>query len=279
MVVIISHNVNGLRDSIKRRGIFMHNRSKADIVCLQETHSEPNDEKFWSQEFRGNLFFSHGSTNSRGVAILIRQGADVQVRKTVSDHEGRYIGIEFLSQGETFNLNNIYAPNTDTPDFFLEVFRKIEQLNGKRIVTGDFNLTLNTTIDRTSSISSNNNNSAEILKQYMEDTYMTDIWRDRNPDSRSYTYCRNKPRFIGSRLDFFLTEISLNAWIDKTKILPGYRSDHSAVLIELTPYENHRGKGLWRMNGQILYETEYLKLIQNTIEKSTRIRQRLIKTR
>ena len=39
------------------------------IIFLQETHSCTGDEKQWSDEFKGHLYFSHGKTNSCGVAI------------------------------------------------------------------------------------------------------------------------------------------------------------------------------------------------------------------
>ena len=39
------------------------------FIFLQETHSSVKDEKIWNDEFEGQLFFSHGKTNSCGVAI------------------------------------------------------------------------------------------------------------------------------------------------------------------------------------------------------------------
>ena len=39
------------------------------FIFLQETRSSIKDEKVWSDEFEGQLFFSHGKTNSCGVAI------------------------------------------------------------------------------------------------------------------------------------------------------------------------------------------------------------------
>ena len=39
------------------------------FIFLQETHSSVKDEKIWNDEFGGQLVFSHGKTNSCGVAI------------------------------------------------------------------------------------------------------------------------------------------------------------------------------------------------------------------
>lgn len=66
-VKIISHNVNGIRDFVKRRKLFnsYKNRS-ADIICLQEIFSNHRDEKFWSSEWGNQIIFSHGTNNSCG---------------------------------------------------------------------------------------------------------------------------------------------------------------------------------------------------------------------
>ena len=36
---------------------------------MQEIHSSLADEKKWADELKGRIFFSHGKTNSCGVAI------------------------------------------------------------------------------------------------------------------------------------------------------------------------------------------------------------------
>lgn len=68
-------NVNGIQGYLKRRKIFgILKDHKIDIALLQECHSTPENELVWQNEFGGNIFFSHGSSESRGVAILFRRG-------------------------------------------------------------------------------------------------------------------------------------------------------------------------------------------------------------
>ena len=57
----------------------------SSIYFLQETYSEPNDEKFWKKEWGGELFFSHGTKHSKGVRILINPTAQIQVNYSYSD--------------------------------------------------------------------------------------------------------------------------------------------------------------------------------------------------
>ena len=69
---VLSLNVRGIRDQIKRRSIFSYLKvQKANIYFLQETYSERADENIWRKEWGGELFFSHGTKHSKGVCTLI----------------------------------------------------------------------------------------------------------------------------------------------------------------------------------------------------------------
>ena len=268
MVKIITQNVRGLKNKIKRRGIFNRLRENADIVCLQETHSELKNEEEWNLEWHGNNYWSHGSNDSRGVAILVKSTTPIEVLDYVSDNEGRFIILHYTENGQKFILLNLYAPNTDEPRFFMDAFKCLDNYDRKRIIVGDFNTTLNSQIDRYPSSSNNNDKSAEVINKYLEDTLCSDIWRCRNPEKRTYTYQRSKPTHRGSRLDYIIVETSMEAWVSKVEIIPGFRTDHSAVRIDMNPYEIKRGRGMWRLNNQILYETEYVQHINEVLKNS-----------
>ena len=63
---VLSLNVRGIRDQIKRRSIFSYLKDqKANIYFLQETHSQRAHENIWRNEWGGELFFSHGTTHSK----------------------------------------------------------------------------------------------------------------------------------------------------------------------------------------------------------------------
>ena len=68
----ISNNVKGLQNSLKRIKIFEYlknNLHSNGFLFLQETHSSLAEEKKWADELKGTIIFSHGKTNSCGVAI------------------------------------------------------------------------------------------------------------------------------------------------------------------------------------------------------------------
>ena len=78
--IATSSNVRGLGDFKKRREIFYHLHSKNFyIILLQETHSSKQFEKRWKSEWRGQVFYSHGTTNVRGVMTLISRKVKVKI--------------------------------------------------------------------------------------------------------------------------------------------------------------------------------------------------------
>ena len=58
---------------------------------LQETHTIKNCESQWRKEWGSSIMFSHGRTNARGVAVLIRSGLDIAIQHEHCDSKGRLI--------------------------------------------------------------------------------------------------------------------------------------------------------------------------------------------
>ena len=92
---LFSLNVRGIGDEFKRRSIFhwLH-KCHQGIVFLQETHSSIQTEKMWRSEWGSKVLFSHGTSNSRGVAILFPNNIEYTIKKTISDTEGRFLIVE-----------------------------------------------------------------------------------------------------------------------------------------------------------------------------------------
>lgn len=89
---LVSLNVRGMNNFHKRRTIFTWSRKrKADVIFFKETHSQEGSEIQWKNEWGGKILYSHGSPNSCGVMVLIRNKFNCTVKKTVSDPSGRFI--------------------------------------------------------------------------------------------------------------------------------------------------------------------------------------------
>ena len=272
MVKILTQNVRGLKNDVKRRGLFLCTKQKADVICLQEVHSDGSVMKSWENEFKGKIWWSHGMGDARGVCICVQKNVSITVLDSYADSDGRVVAINYKENEEKFTLINVYAPNDDNPKFFVDALKIFKKWDGKRILIGDFNVALNPKIDRSNKDSKNNNKSMEIINKYLEDSLMSDVWRERNPDRKTYTFCRSKPHFIGSRLDYAIVDSSITEWVNKIDIIPGYRTDHSAIVMNIIPFNVDRGRGYWKLNNQVLYELKYLNKINLTIKahESTR---------
>ena len=82
-------NVRGIRDQSKRGSIFSYLKDqKAKFYFLiQETFLEPNDETFWKNEWGSDMFFSHGTSHSRGVRILLHPMMTFQIEYSFRNTE------------------------------------------------------------------------------------------------------------------------------------------------------------------------------------------------
>ena len=111
----ISNNVKGLQAISKRIKIFEYLKNYVTsngFIFLQETHSSVKDEKLWIDEFEGQLFFSHGKTNSCGVAIGFVGKKALNILNIKRDNLGRILVIEVKIDDSVFVLINIYNANT-----------------------------------------------------------------------------------------------------------------------------------------------------------------------
>ena len=76
---LLSLNACGIRSFEKRKAIFNWlQTSSADICFLQETYSTKEVENAWKKQWKGDMFFSHGSVHSRGVLVLVKDQLDLK---------------------------------------------------------------------------------------------------------------------------------------------------------------------------------------------------------
>ena len=266
MIKLISQNVRGLRGDCKRREVFYLMRQKAEIICLQETHCDNEVQKLWEHEWGGTSVWSNANSRTRGVAILVKHGSSIEILETSIDNAGRYIIINFKKDDEKYVLTNVYAPNTDSPDFFTEIFNKIDNLDGHRMLVGDFNLVLDPHIDRLGSLN-NNTKACEVLKEYMQQNALCDLWRIRNPNRKFYSWRRNKSQ-VGSRLDMLIVPTGIANWFKEVTLSRIVKSDHLAISTEFIAKNSERGPGIWRLNTTLLYSKDFVDHISSVIDRN-----------
>ena len=119
---IITYNVRGINEYCKHRNVF-HYMHKKDyhIMLLQETHSSKEQKNRWSSEWGSKIWYSHGATNARGVAILFNKKVNIEVHNVLRDKEcGRYLIIYGTIARRKVVIANVYAPNSDDSKFVNE---------------------------------------------------------------------------------------------------------------------------------------------------------------
>ena len=183
MVNFASYNVRGLRDLNKRVCIFKHIRNKnLDVVGIQESHSTKNVEKLWKSQFGGQIVYAHGESNARGCMLLIRRNVKCKIKRSIKCKQGRFVMVLVNIKGIDMLIANIYAPNTDDPLYFKQIFETVASCNSENIVImGDFNTTLETIDKRGVTTEASHPKTVKVIKANMDVLQLLDIWRSRHP--------------------------------------------------------------------------------------------------
>ena len=178
--------MKGLGKSIKRRSIFrwLHNQ-KNQFAFLQETHSTKECAQFWEAEWGGKVFFSHGSSNSKGVMILVNPNLELKVEKCITDKNGRYILLDLIVDESHIVLLNIYAPNDINQQ--VTFFRSLQNLLAEFaqeniVVAGDFNCALMEIDKKGGNSIFKKARVIQEIERLMNLYDLSDVWRHRNPD-------------------------------------------------------------------------------------------------
>ena len=267
-ITIFSQNCQGLGNPQKRRALFRHVRAKKyNIVCLQDVHIQSQQESYVKAEWGNDAYFSCFNSSSRGVLILLNNNFEYKVEKINSDVNGNYIILDINIEGKKFTLINLYGPNDDKPKFYKELRQKYKTLNNDNIIMcGDWNLVINPDLDTNNYLHINNPRARnEVLDSIIEEDGFLDTYRIFHEEKREYTWSRRNPVRKQARLDFFLTSFECFLYVYATNIIPGYRTDHSGVTLELKLNENERGRGYWKFNNSLLKDHSYIQIVKDTI--------------
>ena len=203
-------NVKGIRDRSKREGVLSWSKDKAaDIVFLQETFSTKDIEGRWSSMWDGLCFYSHGTSHSKGVMVLIAASLDIVVNEVVSDCDGRYVVIDCTIQGLRVRLCNVYFPTRNKERDQIQFLRKLSRVISKLgnyplVMGGDFNMIRNIELDYFGHSKSNVlGRFNREFEEFMQELRLQDVWRIRYPSKKQFTYTQKNP-YMQSRLDYWL---------------------------------------------------------------------------
>ena len=238
---------------------------------MQETHSTVERQDQWRKEWGASIFFSHGSTNARGVAILIRNGLDFSLQQSEISSDGRFIMIKATINNEVYTIVNIYGPNKDAEA--VKFYRNLSKLlrnnefgNEENIIIGgDFNCPLDPSLDQKGGLSIPRKYVINAIDEIKSEFSLHDIWRLKNPTTQSFTWARCSP-FVFCRLDYWLISDKLHDLVSKVDIIPSIKTDHSAIILEIEEIQAcGRGPGFWKLNTSLLSDENYKTMINNKL--------------
>ena len=118
-------------------------------MFLQEIYLTVNDEIKWKDDFKGEVFYSRGKSNSCGVLICFIDSKNLFIRNKLSDNDGRILILDVNIDDGNFSLINFYNPDTEAEQ--LKTLSKLTEMltklhltqNNNIICVGDFNLLFN----------------------------------------------------------------------------------------------------------------------------------------
>jgi exonuclease III len=263
----VSMNVQGLGDSQKRKDVLNYLKGKKyNVYFLQDTHFTNKEVNFIRSQWGYECYFSNYNSQSRGVAIFINNNFDFKFKSLETDQNGNLLIIHACISNIDITLICIYGPNRDDPIFYNNIKEKILQLENPCIMVGDFNMVLNPNMDYFNYLNINNPKAREVVLDMIIECNLIDCWREQFLEKRQYTWFKRNP-IKKARLDFFLISNNLFTDMSSVDIVPGYRTDHSMILLSIQFGKFKKGISYWKFNNSLLKDSQYVNEIKSVISQ------------
>ena len=248
---ILSWNVNGIRAVYKKGFLDWLKKSRADIVCLQETKAQKEQLPFdLTQPKNYHSYFNSAARKGYGGVAIYTKEKPSKIESNLGlkrfDQEGRLLKLQFPH----FILINLYLPHggrkKENYGYKLEVYEQLikylrKTRREKILLIGDFNIA-HQEID----LARPKDNVKNIMFTPKERKQIDriiklgfiDSFRKFHEEGGHYTwwaYIRNcRERNIGWRIDYAFASKSLTPKLRKAFILPKVKgSDHCPIGIKL----------------------------------------------
>ena len=254
-LIIIS--TPGLRNVNSRRTVFnLIKQQKYDISFLQETHWTDYLRPEVLREWGGDIIFNNFEPNARGTSIFFHLLFDYRNHHNVRDLQGRT-----FNAVNKVNLINIYAPTTDLEcRHYFATISNFPSITDDNILGGDFNCILDNKIDKFGGNPYARQTATTFLHTIMQQYNMTDIWRDRNRNTRKFTWTgktSHDNRYIHTRINRFYISSTLSNHVTNKHIIPFSFSDHDLISLTFDFNTQPRGEGYRLSNNNLLEDDRF----------------------
>ena len=134
---IITLNVNGLNAPTKRQRLAECTKQDPYICCLQETQLKTRDTYWLKLKGWKKIFHANRDQKKAGVAILISDKIDFEIKPIKRDKEGYYMMIKASIQEEDVTIINIYAPNIEASQYIRQMLTSMKgEITSNTIILG-----------------------------------------------------------------------------------------------------------------------------------------------
>ena len=269
---ITTWNTRGLitqdtRD-VKLTHILKYN---SDVVCLIDSHLK---EKHLPQLRRNYISYNiysntKGPTSSRGILVMIKKSKDFGTQILHQSEDGNLLILKLEYEGNNILLAATYAPNEDNPTFFNDLATKLEALDYQyKIITGDFNLTIDPKNETHNYVNERNNiNARNRFTRMIEDNDLEDPFYYSSYQEPHFTWVKDNGNKL-ARLDRFLVSPSMSVHMDNYRRFNRGPSDHHPINISIDFSKFTGGKGYWKMPTYLLTNTDYIEKCKQELKIS-----------
>lgn len=250
---IISYNVNGLRSAISKDLYPWIKATEADVICLQEIKTLPQQVDTTFLHDLGYELFWHPAQKLgySGVAIFTKikpVNVKIGMDMDIYDLEGRVIRADY----ESYSVMNVYMPSGSSGDLrqqfkfkwmedFFQYIQELKKEIPNLIICGDYNI-CHQAID-IHNPKSNAKSSGFLpeerywLGQFIDSGFV-DSFRHLNKEPHNYTWwsyrAGSRKKNLGWRIDYQMVSNSISERISRCEILThATHSDHAPVLLEI----------------------------------------------
>ena len=208
--------------------------TKTRPLYMVSTRDSPQNKglkvKGWKKIFHANR-----DQKKEGVAILISDKIEFEIKAMKRDNEGHYIVIKGSIQEEDITIVIIYAPNIGAPQYVRQMLISVKgEINSNIIIVGDFNTPL---IPMDRSTKQKISKETQTSNDTMDKLDLIDIYRTFNPKTMNVTFFSSAHGTF-SRIDHILGHKSSLGKFKKIGIISSIFSDHNVVRLDV----NYRGK-------------------------------------
>jgi len=250
---LVSWNVNGVRSVVKKGFLDWLDKTKPDIVCIQETKAQVDqlsNEILHPKGYIG-VWNSADRKGYSGVTTFLRNRPLMEVSHfgdKMLDEEGRVI----LTEHTDFYLFNVYFPNGGRDqvrlkykiDFYKKLYALMDQYNEKKpvILCGDLN-TAHREIDIARPKPNEDRSGFLPMERKwldkLEDKGYIDTFRFKYPKKRDiYSWwdviTHARERNVGWRIDYFWADKKLKLKIKDAMVMADVLgSDHCPIAIKI----------------------------------------------